>query len=133
MWAEPTLSVDAVISIVDDDESVREATKGLLEARGYSAETFSGAEEFLRSGHLEDTNCLITDVRMPGLNGIELHRRLLDIGYRIPVIFITARPDARTRQQALQAGAYGFLNKPYSEEGLIQCLVAALRPTAAGA
>lgn len=125
--------LDAVISIVDDDESVREATKGLLEARGYSAETFSGAEEFLRSGHLQDTCCLITDVRMPGLNGIELQRRLLDIGHRIPVIFITARHDERTRQRALQAGACGFLSKPFSEEGLIQCLVAALRPAAAGA
>jgi FixJ family two-component response regulator len=125
--------VDAVISIVDDDESVREATKGLLEARGYSAQTFSGAEEFLRSSHLQDTHCLITDVRMPGLDGIELQRRLLDIGYRIPVIFITARHDERTRLRALQAGACGFLSKPYSEEGLIQCLAAALRPSAAGA
>ena len=115
-----------MISIVDDDESVREATKGLLEARGYSAETFSGAEEFLRSGHLQDTRCLITDVRMPGLSGIELQRRLLDTGYRIPVIFVTARPDERTRLQALQAGAFGFLSKPFSEEGLMRCLVRAL-------
>jgi len=122
-----------VICIVDDDESVREATKGLLEARGYSAEAFSGAEEFLQSGHVEDTLCLITDVRMPGLTGIELQRRLLDIGHRIPVIFITAMEDERTRLQALKAGAYGFLSKPFSEEGLIQCLVAALRPTVAGA
>jgi FixJ family two-component response regulator len=115
-----------VISIVDDDESVREATKGLLEARGYSAETFSGAEEFLGSGHLQNTRCLITDVRMPGLSGIELQRRLLDTGYRIPVIFVTARPDERTRLQALQAGAFGFLSKPFSEEGLMRCLVRAL-------
>lgn len=122
-----------MISIVDDDESVREATKGLLEARGYSAEAFSGAEEFLQSGHVDETSCLITDVRMPGLTGIELQRRLLDIGHRIPVIFITARQDERTRLQALQAGACGFLSKPFSEEGLIQCLVAALRPTVAGA
>jgi FixJ family two-component response regulator len=115
-----------VISIIDDDESVREATKGLLEARGYSAETFSGAEEFLGSGHLQNTRCLITDVRMPGLSGIELQRRLLDTGYRIPVIFVTARPDERTRLQALQAGAFGFLSKPFSEEGLMRCLVRAL-------
>ena len=115
-----------MISIVDDDESVREATKGLLEARGYSAETFSGAEEFLGSGHLQNTRCLITDVRMPGLSGIELQRRLLDTGHRIPVIFVTARPDERTRLQALQAGAFGFLSKPFSEEGLMRCLVRAL-------
>ena len=122
-----------LVSVVDDDESVREATKGLLEARGYSAETFSGAEEFLQSGHVEDTRCLITDVRMPGMNGIELQRRLVASRREIPVIFITARQDERTRLQALRAGAYGFLSKPFSEEGLIQCLVAALRPTAAGA
>jgi FixJ family two-component response regulator len=127
------LALDAVISIVDDDESVREATKGLLEARGYSARTFSGAEEFLSSRHLQDTRCLITDVRMPGLNGIELQRLLLDTGHRIPVIFITARQDERTRERALQAGAYGFLSKPFSEEGLMTCLVAALNTVAAGA
>jgi FixJ family two-component response regulator len=127
------LAWDAVISIVDDDESVREATKGLLEARGYPAEAFSGAEEFLQSGHVEGTRCLITDVRMPGLTGIELQRRLRSIGHRIPVIFITARQDERTRLQALQAGACGFLSKPFSEEGLIQCLVVALRSTVAGA
>jgi FixJ family two-component response regulator len=125
--------LDAVISIVDDDESVREATKGLLEARGYSAEAFSGAEEFLRSVHLEDTRCLITDVRMPGLNGIELQRHLLDIGRRIPVIFMTARQDERTRLTALQAGACGFLSKPFSEESLMQCLVRALCPAAGSA
>lgn len=122
-----------MISIVDDDQSVREATKGLLEARGYSAEAFSGAEEFLQSGRLDDTCCLITDVRMPGLSGIELQRRLLHIGRHIPVIFITARADERTRLQALQAGACGFFGKPFSEEGLMECLLSALRPTATGA
>jgi FixJ family two-component response regulator len=124
--------LDAVISIVDDDACVREATKGLLESHGYAAEAFAAGEEFLESGYLDRTECLITDVWMPGgLGGIELQRRLLDDGHRIPIIFMTAKPEARIRTCALQAGAYGFLSKPFQEEVLFACLEKALQsPTA---
>ena len=84
-----------MISIVDDDESVREATKGLVRSLGYVAATFASAEEFLNSDRVNDTSCLITDVQMPGLNGIELQSRLTAMGRRIPIIFVTAFPQER--------------------------------------
>jgi FixJ family two-component response regulator len=115
-----------LISIVDDDESIREATKGLVRSLGYLAATFSSAEEFLSSDRVEDTQCLITDVQMPGLSGVELQRRLIDTGRTMPTIFVTAFPDDRTRNRVLDAGAIGYLSKPYSEESLIECLDTAL-------
>jgi FixJ family two-component response regulator len=116
-----------MISIVDDDESVREATKCLVRSLGYDAETFCSAEEFLGSGHLKLTACLITDVQMPGLSGVELQDRLIADGHRVPVIFITAFPDERIRRRVIQAGAIGFLDKPFSEDHLIEHLNAALK------
>jgi FixJ family two-component response regulator len=117
-----------MISIVDDDPSVREATKELLRSLGYSAATFASADEFLGSEQLKNTACVISDIQMPGLNGAELQRRLLADGHKMPIIFITAFPDERTRKRVLGAGAVCYLSKPYSEESLIACLGAALAP-----
>src|SRR5262249_32744705 len=121
------LKKGVMISIVDDDASVREATKELVRSLGYSAAAFASAEDFLKSGQLSETACLISDVQMPGLSGIDLQRRLIADGHRLPIIFITAFPDERARARALGAGAIGFLTKPYREESLIECLGQALR------
>jgi FixJ family two-component response regulator len=114
-----------MISIVDDDESVRESTKALVRSLGYSARTFSSAEEFLDSNP-DDTNRLILDIQMKGLSGVELLERLIAQGRRTPVIFVTAFPDERVRNHVLDAGAVGFLRKPVSDEKLIRCLDTAL-------
>jgi FixJ family two-component response regulator len=116
-----------VISIVDDDQSVREATKCLVRSLGYVAADFASADEFLRSERVHDTSCLITDVQMPGINGLELHRRLTEHGHRMPVIFITAFPEEKVRARALAAGACGFLKKPFDDRSLIGCLERALK------
>lgn len=116
-----------LVSIVDDDESVREAAKGLVRSLGYSAVTFASAEEFLNSDRLDDTSCLITDVQMPGLSGVELQQHLCDHGHSMPIIFITAFPEEKTRAQVLETGAIDYLSKPFTEENLIGCLDMALR------
>ncbi len=115
-----------VISIIDDDPSVREATQCLVRSLGYSAETFSSAEEYLESGHVDDSSCVITDLHMPGMSGAELQDRLLAEGHRIPIIFITAFFEERVRTRVMGAGAYGFLRKPFADESLIACLDRAL-------
>jgi FixJ family two-component response regulator len=115
-----------VISIVDDNESVREATKLLLRSHGYGAATFVCAEDFLQSGRLNDTSCVITDVQMPGLTGIEMQSRLIAQGHRMPMIFVTACAEEKTRTTALKAGAIGFLTKPYNVDHLIEHLHSAL-------
>ncbi len=115
-----------VISIVDDDESVREATKGLIRALGYTAATFASAEEYLQSDHVVDTACLIADMQMPGMSGADLQDRLISDGHSPPIIFMTAFPDAAIRARVLRAGAYGFLSKPFNDESLIECLDKAL-------
>ena len=122
----PTSERVPMISIVDDDELVREATKALVRSLGYGAHTFASAEAFLSSDQLDDTSCLITDVQMEGLSGVELQRRLIAEGHRMPIIFVTAFPDERTRSRVLNAGAIGFLSKPFSDENLIVCLATAL-------
>jgi len=127
------LSKVPVISIVDDDEPVLESTKELVRSLGYIAATFSSAEEFLQSNRLDDTSCLIADVQMPGLGGLELQRRLIDAGYQMPIIFVTAFPEDRTRMRAMKAGAFGFLSKPFSDESLIGCLDRALACRKTGA
>ncbi len=93
---------------------------------GYGADAFASAEEFLQSDRLNDTSCLILDVNMPGLSGIELQKQLIAQGNRMPIIFITAVPEASTREKALKAGAVGFLSKPFREEWLIDHLDVAL-------
>lgn len=115
-----------MISIIDDDEAVREATKGLVRSLGYSAATFASAEEYLHSARVEDTSCLITDVKMPGMNGVELQARLIADGRSTKVIFMTAFSEEKMRERALTAGAIGFLKKPFDDASLIKCLDRAL-------
>jgi FixJ family two-component response regulator len=110
------------ISIVDDDESMREAVKGLMKSWGYTAEAFSSAEEFLSSRRVPRTSCLIADVMMPGMTGLELHRHLVAAGRTIPTILITAHPDDSVRERALQDGIIGYLSKPFSEDDLMACI-----------
>ena len=114
-----------MITIVDDDESVRESTKALVRSFGYNARVFASAEEFL-DANLDDTSCLILDVQMKGLSGVELQKLLIAQGRRTPIIFVTAFPDERTRNQALDAGAIGFLSKPFSDDKLTKYLDLAL-------
>ena len=108
-----------VISIVDDDESVREATKSLVRSLGYKALTFESAEEFLESAQMMATTCLITDVQMPGLSGVELQDRLIADGHNMPTIFVSAFPDERLERKVLQSGAIGYLRKPFKEDHFI--------------
>jgi FixJ family two-component response regulator len=115
-----------VISIVDDDESVREATKSLVLALGYKAMTFGSAEEFLGSAYLKSTACLITDVQMPGLSGVELQDRLIADGHSVPVIFVTGFPDETLQRRVLKSGAIGYLHKPCNGDRLIACIDEAL-------
>ena len=115
-----------MISIVDDDESIREATNALVRSLGYAAATFASAEELLDSDRVHATSRVITDVQMPGRSGIDLQHRLLAQGVHVPIIFVTAFPDERTRKRALDAGAIDFLSKPWSDEQLISCLDMAL-------
>jgi len=117
----------SLISVVDDDESVRESIEGLMRSVGYAVRAYASAEAFLSSGHLGDTGCLILDVRMPGMDGIELHRHLLASGRAMPVIFITAHgSDERVRSRALANGAVDFLSKPLSEDELLSAVRKAL-------
>jgi FixJ family two-component response regulator len=116
-----------VISIIDDDESVRTATGSLVRALGYVVHTFGSAEEFLQSPHVGDTSCLISDVQMQNIGGLELQRHLSSRGRPIPIIFITAFPDSKIEADALQAGAAGFLTKPFDGSTLLKCLTEALQ------
>jgi len=111
-----------IISIVDDDESVREALRGFIRSVGFTANVFASAEEFLAWPDLGTTDCLVVDVRMPGLNGPELHRRLLAAHREIPVIFMTAYLDEDVRSRAFGNGAVDFLLKPFSEEALLNAI-----------
>jgi FixJ family two-component response regulator len=122
-----------LISIVDDDEPIRDAINELVSSLGYETVKFASAEEFLNSNRLDRTSCLITDVRMPGLSGIDLQRHLIGQGRTVPIIFVTALTDERTRTRALSAGAIGFLGKPFDERCLIECLDTALNGAGNGA
>ena len=115
-----------LISIVDDDESVREATTGLMRSLGFRAEAFSSGEDFLISAHASATACLIADVNMPGLTGLELYRRLMALGKTIPTILITAYPNDSVRARALAAGVKCYMSKPFTEDDLLVCIHAAL-------
>jgi FixJ family two-component response regulator len=121
-----TLPKTGVITIVDDDEPLREALGSVLKAAGFVTDTFASAEEFLDSPQRSKTSCLILDVRLPGMSGIELQRRLLDANSDIPVIFVTAHGDGALRDLVLKAGAAGFLNKPVRSETLLKEIHAAL-------
>ena len=108
-----------LISIVDDDESVRNALKSLIDSVGFRAEVFDSGEKFLNSPYLSQTDCLITDVRMPGMSGLELQDRLSAAGRSIPIVFISAHDDNEARARGLRAGAIDFLQKPFSEDSLL--------------
>jgi FixJ family two-component response regulator len=122
-----------VISVVDDDASVRVATDNLLRSLGYIVHTFASAEEFLRSSHLNDASCVITDVQMPAMSGVELQALLLAQGHRVPFIFITAFPEETIRDRAMNAGAICFLTKPFDRQTLTKYLDTALRRHGGGA
>ena len=123
---EAVICPSSMISIVDDDRIVREAMGDLVQSLGYEVATFESAEHFLESGSLAETRCLITDVQMPGLDGLELQRRLLAEGHPTPVIFVSAFSGGSSRRRAMEAGAVGFLSKPFHEDSLIKCVESAL-------
>jgi FixJ family two-component response regulator len=115
-----------MVAIVDDDELMRSALQGMLKSVGLPSQAFPTAEEFLQSGQQQQTACLITDIRMPGMSGLELQAKLNAQHYRIPTIFITAHGDTKMRMQALRAGAVEFLAKPFDDEVLLESVRAAL-------
>ena len=114
------------ISVVDDDESMRQAIRGLMRSLGYKAQAFRSAEEFLTSRQVPHTSCLIADVQMPGMTGLELHRHLVALGKTIPTILITAYPDDSVRERALGDGVVGYLSKPFDENDLLACIRSSL-------
>ena len=116
-----------IVMIVDDDESVRRAARRLIRSYGFAVETFVSADDFLASGRLSETACLVLDVQMPGLNGLELQSRLVAGGHRVPIIFITAFSDENARAQALKAGALCYLVKPFEEADLLNSINLALQ------
>ncbi|MGF6313041.1 FixJ family two-component response regulator [Bradyrhizobium sp. i1.8.4] len=122
-----------LISVVDDDASVRASTENLLKSRGYIVQTFASAEALLRSPRLNETSCVITDVQMPVMSGLDLMVEMRIRGYAAPFIFITAFPNDRLRASALSAGAIGFLAKPFAGHTLIERLDAALKENRGGA
>jgi len=127
------LSNTAVISIVDDDESYRTAMKAMVESFGYVVAAFASGVEFLGSDDLHDSGCLITDVRMPGMSGFELHHRLIAAGHSIPTIFLTAFPDEKGNDRAMKAGAVAYLSKLCHRDDLFARIQAAFnRGTADG-
>ena len=115
-----------LIAVVDDDESVRTAILGLLKSVGLKTRSFASAEEFLLSDEHGETACLITDIRMPGMSGLELQAKLAEEDCRIPIIFITGYGDTRMRMQAMRAGAVEFLDKPFEDQVLLETVRAAL-------
>jgi FixJ family two-component response regulator len=118
-----------VLSLVDDDVSVRKATGRLIKSFGFTVEVFPSREEFLRFGNLQLTSCLILDVQMPGMSGLQIQSHLAAGGYRIPIIFITAYSNEETRAQAFEAGAVAFLTKPFGQEPLLEGIRSALKLT----
>ncbi len=126
MKEQNTVAEGARISIVDDDESMRDAINTLVEAMGLSVEEFSSAEDFLNSGRSQVCDCLILDVRMPGLSGLELQRRLAADHCAVPIVFITAHYSEEERTRAIEAGAVDFLSKPFTEQELLKAIDASL-------
>jgi FixJ family two-component response regulator len=120
------------ISVVDDDPSVCEGLLDLLNSMGFAAETFRCADEFLKSGRVDDTSCLITDVQMPGMSGLDLHEHLVRSGRTVPTILLTAFPRPADQARALRGGVKCYLPKPFSEEDLLSCIRTALAPPRAG-
>jgi FixJ family two-component response regulator len=121
------MSENPLIAVVDDDASIRGALQRLLRSVGFRAAAFASAEDFLQAGQLQNTACVIVDVRMPQMSGLELQRHLATTNRPIPLIFITAHSDDEARTRALRAGAVDFLYKPFSEEGLLRAIQSALQ------
>jgi FixJ family two-component response regulator len=115
-----------LIAVVDDDEDVREATKGLMRSLGFAVEAFPSGEDFLRSSHFDRTACLVADINMPGMSGIELYHHISALNKSIPTILITAHPSDGNRKRALDAGVVRYLTKPFSEEELLSSISLAL-------
>ena len=128
----PKLPKTAVIAIVDDDHSVREALTSLMRSLGYRAMTFERAEDFLKSKRRRSVSCVIADVQMRGITGLELYQRLSASGKPVPTILITAYPDDGVRQRALSAGVIGCLSKPFEDEDLLACVRSALTSACCG-
>jgi FixJ family two-component response regulator len=121
-----------LISIVDDDELIRDAATGLIKSLGYNAVAFASAEDFLSSRQLSQTACLIADINMPEMSGLDLHRELSASGKPIPTVLITAYPDDGVRKRALSAGVIGYLTKPFEEDDLLACVRSALTRAGGG-
>ena len=126
------MSKTKIVAIIDDDASVRAGMEALVSSIGFTACVFDSAEEFLRSSRIEDASCLITDVQMPGMNGLELQSKLVTQGRRMPIIFITAFPEQRGRERALAAGALAYLEKPFAGEIMTSLLRKAVEGPSAG-
>jgi FixJ family two-component response regulator len=121
-----------LVAVVDDDASICEALESLLRSVGLRAMVYASAEDFLQSARLQDTACLIVDVHLPRMSGLELQRQVATADGRLPVIFITAHEDAGTRERALRAGAVAFLYKPFSDEALLSAVQGALQSSRGG-
>jgi FixJ family two-component response regulator len=127
------LSTLSLISVIDDDASVRAATNNLLSSHGYRVHTFASAEDFLQSAHPDDSSCVVADVQMSGMSGLDLLTHVRTRGNTVPFIFITAFPEESVRARALRAGAIGFLAKPFAGPVLISCIEAAVNRNRGGA
>ena len=123
---ENATSVVSKVSVVDDDESIRDSTRALLRSAGYQVATFESAEKFLDSGSIAGAECIVLDIRMPGMDGLELQRRLNAFGSGVPIIFLTAHDDARSRRLAMDGGAVDFLCKPFEANSLVTAVQTAL-------
>jgi FixJ family two-component response regulator len=121
-----TLTKTDIIAIVDDDEALREALGSVMRAAGFTSKTFASAEDFLACDDCDETACLILDVRLPGMSGIELQRRLADVNRQLPIIFVTAHGDASLRDSLMRAGAAGFFYKPVRSDALLKQIHTAL-------
>ena len=119
----------SLVSVVEDDRFFRESMKRLMRSLGHSVEAFPTAADFLASPRLAETACLIADVHMPGMTGVELHRRLVEAGHAIPTILVTAYPDEDIKARALKDGVVCYLRKPVDQEHLLRCVRAALHPS----
>ena len=126
MSANTRISEKPLVCLVDDDSLIRDSTVRLMRSFGFRVEAFASAEEFGNSGYLEETACLILDVRMPEMDGLERQHRLSEAGERIPIVFITAHADDEQERRAMEAGAVGFLYKPFSQESLLQAVRSAI-------
>jgi FixJ family two-component response regulator len=123
---EAAMPERTLISIIEDDQPFRESMRKLMTALGYTVEAFPSAADFLASPLLPQTACLVSDVQMPGMTGVELHRHLIDAGYAIPTILVTAYPDEAIRKRALKNGVLCYLSKPVDDDHLERCLRSAL-------